>query len=270
MRTNFSDKIPQPFVLSEEQIKRFAKLLNEHTEKLEIETVCKDGAKRSFDSVEELFDYENSDQKRINCLTLDARSHSTNEQDNIWIELEFYLNEELGFTDICHISFHLKGSDDRVTLLQQKIIEMIQGTRPHYSFFSRIDGYHLGFAFSALYIGIFYQWFFTSVINKNAFYELDIAAISVAVAMILLLGLLSCVILFVPVWPLIKRLVRVRRTYFRAGIFLIGQQKYFETNRNRWRQFATNKTLGFVISIIFGGLALYGYDLISELLSFSS
>ena len=243
MKTRISKTLSRPFVLSGEQIRSITDVIGEDGNEIEVEVLCSDDARREFDTVDELLRYENPNDARINELVINSRPPYDRREDGCTSKLIFCLDEKLSKDyDVCSISTEFYGPDDKVMYMKKRILEKIQGTRPWYSCVSRINGYHaFAVVFVVLYVSLDVLLSIAIEGSRSIFLKHD-KPYSEYVLLNLFGVAFVFFVLFVPVSYISGRLIRFRRSKFRSGIFLIGQQADFEKDRDHWRHLFT-KTL---------------------------
>ena len=72
MNVNYSDELPQAFVVGPDELKKLVELLEKRIGEVSISADCIDKIQREFTTVKDLIDYENPKSKRICRIYLTA------------------------------------------------------------------------------------------------------------------------------------------------------------------------------------------------------
>lgn len=123
MKSTLSIERSFAFVLSENQIQKLAGILQGETEGGVLLTAdCSDGVAREFPDVQSLLNYENSEQKQIQKLSLRCKLA------NGFLQVRF--------SEILGITIDGSGEDELLCKLRERVLEVVGGTRTWYSAFS--------------------------------------------------------------------------------------------------------------------------------------
>ena len=148
---NFDRTIRYPFILDKEKIESLSKILQNRLGELSISAVCTDDADRSFESVDKLLDYDNIKSRRVISLSLFSRKYTSKETRRIKItyRAKSRITQIHGITEI---SVNVSGSKEWASMTMQELCEAVAGSRPWYSWISKINEA----IFTVLFTVIFY------------------------------------------------------------------------------------------------------------------
>ena len=125
MSVNYFEELSQAFVVGPEELKKLVEPLQKHIGKISISTDCMDNIQREFSTVKELIDYENPKSKRIRRIYLSARSD------------DYLKSATIAFRDSSSfsggVSLSITAREDIVLRLKDKILDIVEGTRPWYN-----------------------------------------------------------------------------------------------------------------------------------------
>ena len=229
MRTAFNRSILESFVLDEEQVRSLAKILQNCVGESSISAACADDATRSFESVDKLLEYENARSRRIISLSLYSRAEKyTPEETSIGIDITCSTNPTWRTT---HISVSVKGVEEWASITMRQLDEVVAGSRPWYSWISKINAFLL--------------WGPFAVTLFVPFVQAELIPSPITIWGLITLGGLS----FWPAWGAAYAI----RYLFPSGVFLIGQEKarHKTKERVRWMVIPLAITvLGVIISML--------------------
>ena len=234
MRTDFSRIIFKPFVLDEKQARSLAKILQNYAGKPSISIDCADDATRSFENVDKFLEYENAKSRRITSLALRARSYTETHK------LEEMAEASIDFTcgihpkwNTTHISVRVSGTEEGASITKRELDELIAGSRPWYSWVSKINELSLWILFFVILYVSFFQ--FGRISSPRTLLDL------------LTVGGLS-------IWPA-WGVSYVLRSLFPLGVFLIGQEK----GRYRTKEWLQKLVIGAMVTAIITWLAALSF-----------
>ena len=244
MRTVFSRIIFEAFVLDEEQVRSIAKILQKYAGEPSISVNCADDATRSFESVDKLLEYENARSRRITSLSLSSHAYSESQLlakvDNASIDAACGGSSEWNPTH--RLLIRVSGTEERAAITKRELDEVIAGSRPWYSWISKINGFFLWWLFAV-----------TLFLLPLRFISFPVQVESISSSLVFLVFLTHLVVAMMSVWPAWGTLYVIRRL-FPLGVFLIGQEKakYNTKERVRWMAItlAITAMVGVVISIL--------------------
>jgi hypothetical protein len=215
------------FVLKQSGLKKIWDLFEARIGSVSVETGCADGIDRKFSDWKQLTAFDNPPQKQIVSLSIDARADNWSKSANLRFSKSSWRSIEL----------RLQGTEQVVSRLYNDINDILDGVRPWYSMFARIDffyiiGFICWFAFMV---------FMVSLPNKptNAWEGLPIEKAILAVIIFICVFLVPAIF----IWLLNK--LRVR--FFPCATFALGQgeQRYHLDEKIRW-----SIVIGFVVSLV--------------------
>ena len=159
MRTDFSRIIFKPFVLDEKQVRSLAKILQNYAGKPSISVDCADDATRSFESVDKLLEYENAKSRRITSLSLRSTSYTES------YKLAEMREASIDFTrgvypkwNTTYISVRVSGTEERASITKRELDEVTAGSRPWYSWVSKINELDLWVLFVVILYAPLFQF----------------------------------------------------------------------------------------------------------------
>ena len=230
VRTTYSRTLRRPFALTIDEIQSLYKALSFEHHRPKISADCSDDSKRTFDGIEEFLDYNNPNNRKITRLRISNRilhnEIGNSESFEIDFSSESYLLQRFGI-DRSEIRLNLDGTDEKINALRDKILDMIDGSRPWYYFGARLN-------FLQLWIGIWLFFIPISIIIAGRYFQQDLEEDSVKTIVMELRRVVYSAFL---AYVLGKLLFKLRQHLFPSGVFLTGQQQKFEENRDkvRWR-----------------------------------
>ena len=157
MNAEYSNILKQAFVVGPSELKKLTNLLQDSIGEVKITAGCADGISRDFETVDSLINYENPKAKEIRNVRLFAVNQRSG------VDLLAMVDCGRSFRGI---DINFTGSEDMVSRLREKTLDILIGTRPWYSALSYI---HFGSMFVIL-LGWFIWhivWRYQSVIIEN-------------------------------------------------------------------------------------------------------
>ena len=242
MRTTFVYKKRGAFAVGGDHVKSIAKALSDAGQELHLEIDCADYAQREFSNVPEFLDYENEKSKGILSLTISSRSPVESKSSD-----STHIDFKLDIFDRSAINIRVRSEDDeKGQALREKLVGIIHGTKPWYSWVTKIDWNTLNWsaiaAFVLLllvggsYILLTEGLMAVSSSNGEAPWILQFTVASILIGAYLLMAAF---------------IVGVRRKFFPSTVFLVGQE--IERNRSmdraRWFVLAIFATLGLSVIV---------------------
>ena len=230
MRIVFERNISESFVLDEERIRSLANALKHYAGEPSISVKCADDATRSFENVEELFEYENSRNGRITSLDMDSAADGWKKTPaaNIKFAAPVW---SAGAIDI-----QVSGLEEKALIAIRKLVEITAGSRAWHSRISKGPVPPFGWVGSIIFSIL------VSGFIRTTFFRLSPAAVTEGSELGLLL---------LPTWAgLISVLVvrYVTKILFPAAVFLIGQEK----GRHATKQWQQKLALGALVTTAVG------------------
>ena len=156
-KTSRSKSKSTPFVLSAEQLRAIDNEIEDNGNRASITAKCNDSARREFDSIDELLEYENTDDNRINELDFSCfSSHDATQDDQKGYNFLISWSSEPEnprtiFSDGCSTYASFSGYNKQVILdAEKKFWAQSRPTKPWYSCFARLDHTSLFFVFFLL------------------------------------------------------------------------------------------------------------------------
>ena len=129
MDAMYSNDFPHAFVVGQEELTKFTKLLNDGVGEVTITVRCADDVTRTFSSVDELLAYENPKAKQIRRLHIQAHSNDHTKRASV----------ELASIWLRGIAVEIQGPDEVVSRLREKVLDIINGMIPWYSLLTRVN-----------------------------------------------------------------------------------------------------------------------------------
>ena len=208
MDVHYSEQLSYAFVVGPADLKKLVELLQKHVGKVAISADCIDEIERNFNTVKDLIAYENPKSKRIRRLHLRARSGDDSKSATIVFREPFWPFEG--------VSIDMTGREDIVSELKEKVLDILSGMRPWYSWIARADlGTILCIGWFTLFfiyqISIWFEWIPVSDSPASASIKAKATAIGTLFLLVVLLGL----------WGF----HRLRGALFPKLVFTIGQQE---------------------------------------------
>ena len=200
MRVRFQRIVQnQYFILDKERIKSLVNVLQSRVGEPSISAVCADEGTRSFESVEDLLQYENPKGRSI--LSLDFES--TNHEEKVVAIIEFRSPYKKILT-ASGVAITVSGEEDQATIVMKGIEEIVLGIQPWYSWLAKINEIF----WIALYlIALYFPFNKLGLFSFSDLNVLDVISIS-AVAAWMTFGTRYVV-----------------RFLFDPAVFMIGQEK---------------------------------------------
>ena len=219
MNVSRRDSLRRAFVLTEEDVRALSERLGV-LGVLSYTLECSDGLSREFDAVEEVLKFDNSPQRSIERLTVNARSTDFLSRASLW----FAANEEFN-----NLTLSLEGPDEVVVRLNQEIEARLSAIRPWYDVLTR--GHSLLLAFGSLYTGLIglMLWAAGSVAFGPASAGPSDKKTEALVLFVFITGVI--------VYSLLAWLLhRIRQFIFPIGTFTLGagKRRYDVRERVRW------------------------------------
>lgn len=237
MRATFDYKQRSAFSIGRNQLQSLVEVLRQASEELRISASCTDDATRQFSSLSELLEYENHKERRI--LDLCIRTEGKSEINGGWLSIQ--INWQSGNTfEKAYSQVRINGEGDHALLINTKIRDVIEGTKPWYAWFAKIDvGFFVYFAM-ILALGLMIAGGVYDLLGYGPesppsepigpwYTRMTVALFAYA-----LYGLLA------------GTLVVFRRIFFPAGVFLIGQ----EIARNKTKEWIRRLSIGLLATAI--------------------
>ena len=238
---HYSVQLPQAFVAAEDALKKLAHLLSDRIGNLEIRADCADDVARTFKTVKELAAFENPKGKEIRRLDICARSDDFKKRATIELSGSWWTGIFLDF----------QARDDVVSHLRTKVLDLIEGMRPWYTLFHRVNFVYLALlALFVLWIGplivVAFKWVPIDSLKEPNPTDSALAQLVVyaAIAVLFAIGIV---------------LNRLRNSCFPRAVFLIGQGKA------RWKHLERIQwgiIIAFLVSLA-AGLVILVYQAIT-------
>ena len=233
--------------MGEEHIRSIAKALSDAGQKVRLEAECADNAEREFSQVPELLNYENQKSKGILSLTISSSSPAGSEKwgsTNVEFETDAFARGA--------INIRVRSDDDeRGQALIEKLVGVVEGTKPWYSWITRIDWISLHWiAFGVLaflLLGIGTYVLLTEGLMAESFSTMGAPLVLQFTVWSFILGAYLLVA---------AAIVQVRRKFFPSTLFLIGQEiaRNDSMDGARWLVLGAFATLilGAIVAILIG------------------
>lgn len=223
MNAEYSDILKQAFVVGPSELKKLTNLLQDSIGEVRIAAGCADGISREFETVDSLIEYENPKAKEIRDVRLFAVTQHSGVDSLVMVDLgRSFRGVDINFT----------GSEDIVSRLKEKTLDIIEGIRPWYNVLSRIN---FGLVFVILF-GIAWPQLarrYESVISENMMISI-------------ILGGLIILPLYIILWFGGNKLGDY---LFPHAVFTIGQgeSRFKHKERVQW-----SVVIGFIVSLATG------------------
>ncbi len=124
MNVNYSETLSQAFVAGPDELKKLVELLQKRIGEVSISADCIDNIQREFTTVKALIDYENPTSRKIFRIYLTAHEG-------------FEKSATIAFRDSSSfsggVSLSITAREDIVLRLKDKILDIVEGTRPWYN-----------------------------------------------------------------------------------------------------------------------------------------
>ena len=124
LRSKRNKSIKIAFVLTMDNIRSIDNILGRIDEERSHSILCSDGSSIRFDDIDELFDFPNTNIRRIQKLTITAGDPTTD-----YASIEFNAPENIN----SDVIFCVRGEDDRVVSVSNQLEEQILRTKQWYS-----------------------------------------------------------------------------------------------------------------------------------------
>ena len=243
MNVNYSEELPQAFVVGPDELKKLVELLQKRIGEVSISADCIDKIQRKFSTVKELIDYENSKLKRICRIYLSAQSD------------DYSKSATIAFRDSSSfsggVSLSITAREDVVLRLKDKILDIVEGTRQWYNLITRF------FDVANIKHWIVYILFVFLIVILIGFLAFKFGLISDDKEGIEFRNQVTVFITFPSVIFLIVCFTFLPKPFkwlFPSGVFTIGQEKSRFKSLQRVQgvitAFAASLTAGLVVWII--------------------
>lgn len=120
MQSRYSKELPNPFVIDEDVIRKIKILLAKRIGSVKISFDCKNNVSIESDKIDKLVTYENSRDTQIKRIEIRAKSDQTDKYASI------------SWSYQC-ISINIEASKIVVDRLRTELLDIIEGTKPKYS-----------------------------------------------------------------------------------------------------------------------------------------
>jgi hypothetical protein len=200
-------KIKHALVLEEEDLKKISSFIIERYKKIEITAKCNDKTVLRSENIDDIVSFENQDFRRIIAISMEGRNSF---EESLYITIEEKSYEE----STAEFSISSDKEED-VNYISKKLTEWFLGTKPGYSFMSRISSFwvFLGLAcVVAVILNLYWD-----VIGKTI---LDTSKLSATE--VFNLAFFAFFIIYIICSEPIKKF---RKWLFPAIFFLLGKQK---------------------------------------------
>lgn len=215
------ETLKEPFLLTEDSLIKIDKIFQPFSDAITYKIRCSDNLKREYTNIEQLIQYENPPNRKIESLSISAVSHRRPIEQNAFVLLNSYA-----------ISITVKGPEQIVVEFDSGIREWLSGVRPWYAPLIKIN---LGMKFTAI---LFSVWLFLLNNSLNELASSDgIIWVSVVAFLIFVVSHL---------------LEYVKFSFFPKADFVLGQgvKRYDDQEKIRWGIIVTF-VISFVIGLIF-------------------
>ena len=206
--------------------------MQDYAEEPSISATCADDAHRSFENLEELFEYENPINSRITSLDMDSYGAGMKKETSANIEFK----SATGIWSIPAIYIRVSGTEEPAFLAMRKLNGVVAGSRPWHSRISKRNMPPFGQIGWAIF-GMLMLFMAAALIPVPTLIEWRVQAAYV--------GFLT-VMLF---WALALIASNMTKFLFPPAVFLIGQEK----ERHATKQWQQKLALG---ALVTGGVAI--------------
>ena len=228
MVANSEFSVKHAFVLEREQVRKICRLLQDRVAPPSISAKCADGIAREFPDINQLLEYENPRKRRIVALTFSSNTKDWTKRAQVSFAAHSWAT----------VSVSISGAETSVLRLKDELGEVVDGTKPWYWRFARIDFFIAAlivWCVAGSLLGIYANHEGAPTVKQavTLIYAFSvIGVVSAALGGLALLG-----------WGLIC----LRDRYFPLALFRIGQEaRRFETDdKVRW-----TIMIGFAVSLI--------------------
>ncbi len=222
MNVLYSKKLPRPFVINECQLEKLTKLLQHRIGEVSFGFSCADGLRYEFGAIKDLIDYENPKSKKIHAIRLHAKSDKNSKSAEIIFNYQ-------------GISIDFAINKDEMLGLRDALQNILEGTRPWYSWIVRRRGY-IHFIFGSITTVVGTYWYTSLKILENMEHVGDL------LMPLILLAFSSFVIGYV--------VSRLTHGYFPEAVFLIGQEKSRYKHLSWIQKLIIASIIGLIIALI--------------------
>lgn len=232
MDANSKFSVNHAFVLEPEQARKICKLLGDRIGSLTIGAQCADDMVREFTDIKRLLAYENPSNRRILSLVFSSQADDFNKRAQI----------EFDYNSWHTISVSIHGTEAVVSRLRDDLREIVNGVKPWYWRFARIDFFTLSFFYIAVGCLIAMIYFENFHDKSEKLSDFPIRTQLVVIAVLFVVSTVIVVGSAASIWGL----NRLRDRYFPLAVFAIGQEaKRYHTNETiRW-----TIVVGFLVSL---------------------
>ena len=216
-KARFGQLISEPFVLDEERLKSIGKSLQDYAGEPSISVKCTDGGTLMFENLEKLFEYENAKNRRITSIEMSSYDVGQDREKTAIIDLSTMPFWGWLYPAIVMV---IRGTEEEVLIVKRKLDEVIAGSRPWYSWISKINGFFLWWLFfvvTGLVLFVQFEWISLPEISSPINLSSRVIITTTTLWMTLWVVCVSSSPAFGAAY--------VIRRLFPSTVFLIGQEK---------------------------------------------
>ena len=225
MKTSVNTRREHAFVVRLADLQKLWKLLEDRIGTVKTSLKCSDDIEREFDDLEELISYDNSPAKEAIELSIKSRTKDWQKSATI----DFSHKEWSGSS----IHIQIETSEQECLEVKDKIFDVLDGTKPWYSFLARADSFRL-FEFLLLTSLVVSGYFSLSRLLGMSVTSKEIALGNFIhlFNLMVVLGIIGGAIMIFTA----KRLNKLRSWIFPVSCFAFGQgeQRYETKEKARW------------------------------------
>ena len=239
MRTTFVHEQRGAFAVTGNHIRSIAQALSDAGQEIEIEAKCADNAEREFSKVAEFLNYENQKSKEILSVSISSSSPGGSK---IWGHTNIDFKTDHSACGFIYVRVR-SDDDEKGQALRERLVGIIQGTKPWYSWVTKIDWHTLNWSAIAAYVLL--------LLAGGTYILLTEGLVAASSSNGKAPPILQFTVLFflLGVYILVTAaIVRVRRKFFPSTLFLVGQ----EIGRNSSMDPARRLVLGLFATLILG------------------
>ena len=219
MRTLFERTISESFVIDEKRVRSLAGVLQHYAGEPSISATCADDATRSFENIEELFEYENPINRRITSLDMDSYGSELKEKPHA--NIKFATHQ---FDSTPGIRIRVSGPEEQALIAKRQLDEIAEGSRPWHSRVSKGELPPFGWVGSCIFVlvgGVIYIIFISTPTDSEVRVRLPTLGVW--------LGVISVLVVHYGT-----------KILFPSAVFLIGQEK----TRHKTKEWAQRIVIG--------------------------
>lgn len=226
MQVHATEKFSSAIIMDEDGLSKLWKHINDFVGGVSATVSCIDGLERKFKNLDDLLSYENT--VRAAAETIELYGYGTNSDRSVTITV----GRKYGVP----IEVSIRGDEQDVIIMKNKIIDSVSGMRAWYSPLATVDRYIIGGLICGILILVL-RLMTPSTTDKQTERSLIEAILEVGAFLLFFIT---------PVFIVLVGIIKLHARYFPIVSILIGQgkQRYRIDEQVRW-----TVVIGFIVSL---------------------